>query len=57
MAFVNVNGDMNLTCWDLDKSFNVEDWGRDRCKRNWSLPGDDHKSSKVDHMVESEGVK
>ena len=54
LALKSIDGDgnMNLVCWDLDKSFHVEDWGRDKCKRNWSLPKVDHNSSKVEHMVE-----
>lgn len=51
LEYVDVNGDMHMTHWNLDKSFCLEDWGRDRCKRNWSLPGVDHNSSEVEHMV------
>lgn len=38
LTSVDADGDTYMTCWDLDKSFHVGDWGRDRCKRNWSLP-------------------
>jgi len=57
LTSVDADGDMYMMCWDLDKIFYVGDWGRDRCKRNWSLPGVDHNSSELEHMVEFEVLK
>ena len=32
LTSVDVDGDMHMACWDLDKGCLVEDWGRDNFK-------------------------